>query len=266
MRGDVLENIIDIKNINFRYDKSPVLDGISLGIKPGSFVSIIGPNGSGKTTLLKSISGILSPEDGSVLIRGKDLRKYKKRELARFMAFVPQNTALDFAFSVMDVVLMGRAPFKKAFESETMEDIRIAERVMDMTNLLGLREKKITEISGGERQRTILACALAQTPEIMFLDEPVSSLDIQHQIEVMSILKRLNIKSGMTIVMVLHDLNLAAEYSDVVVLMKDGKLLYNGTPKDVITASNIEGVYNTSIYMTTNPISGNPHIIPVFKT
>lgn len=261
-----MEQVIDIKGIDFRYDEREVLEDISISVKPGSFVSIIGPNGSGKTTLLKCLSGVFTPERGSIKLKGKEIHKYSKRELARFLAYVPQSSSVDFGFSVMDIVLMGRAPYMGPFQSESPEDIRIADEAMNMTNILKLKDKKITEISGGERQRVIIACALAQTPEIILLDEPVSNLDIQHQIEVMGILKRLCIEKAMTVVIVLHDLNLAAEYSDTIMLLKDGKVLCSGVPYEVITEKNIESAYETSIYMTQNPISGNPHIIPILKS
>jgi iron complex transport system ATP-binding protein len=256
---------MEVRNLCFKYEDRNILDGISFGIKPGSFVSIIGPNGSGKTTLLKNMSSVLTPQGGSILLGGKDIRKYRRKELARCMAYVPQSTPMDFGFTVMDVVLMGRSPYISSFKSETLEDIRIAEDAMRMTNMMEFRDKKISQISGGEKQRAIIACALAQTPEIIMLDEPVSSLDIQHQIEVLGILKRLNREKKMTVITVLHDLNLASEYSDILMLLMDGKLMDSGSPARVITGENIRKAYNTDIYMTQNPLTGNPHIIPVYK-
>lgn len=260
-----MKPIIDVRNLEFSYGEKPVLNNINLSIDEGTFVSIIGPNGSGKTTLLKNMSGVLNPVSGNISFKGKEIRKYKKRELARHLAFVSQNTQVDFNFTVMDIVLMGRAPYMGPFESETVKDMEIAEKVMSMTNIYELKNKKITEISGGERQRVIIACALAQTPEVILLDEPVSNLDIQHQVDVLGILKKLNRENNMTVVTVLHDLNLAAEFSDIIMLLKEGKMLYSGTPFEVITVSNIENAYKTSVFMTKNPVSGNPHIIPIFK-
>lgn len=257
--------IIEVKNINFCYGEKPVLKDINFIITKGTFVSIIGPNGSGKTTLLKNISSLLAPSEGLILLEGRNIGKYKKKELARKLAYVPQSITTDFEFSVMDIVLMGRSPYLSTFQSETKEDIELAVEAMRMTNTLELKDKKITEISGGERQRVIIACALAQTPQIILLDEPVSNLDIQHQVEVLSILKKLNREKGMTVVTVLHDLNLAAEYSDSIMLLKDGVLEHYGPPGGVITEDNIKKAYKTQIIMTTNPVSGKPHIIPVSK-
>jgi len=260
-----LNSIIEVKDLCFDYDGVPVLKNVNFNIEDGTFISIIGPNGSGKTTLLKNISSILSPTSGKVDIKGKDVRCYKRRELAKYIAFVPQNTNTDFEFTIMDIVLMGRSPYLGIFQSETEKDIKIATDAMLMTNVLELKDKKITEISGGERQRVIIACALAQTPEIILLDEPVSNLDIQHQVDVLSILKKQNRENNMTVVTVLHDLNLAAEYSDIIMLLKDGRLIKSGTPEDVITLDSIKSAYNADVYMMQNPVSGRPHVIPISK-
>jgi iron complex transport system ATP-binding protein len=243
-----------------------VLNNVSLNVKAGELVSIIGPNGSGKTTLLKCMSGILPPKSGVTALLGKDILSFKKRELAKLMAYVPQNTSIEFGFSVLDIVLMGRSPYLGPFQSETLDDLKIVDEAMEMTNIVHIKDKKVTEISGGERQRVIIASALAQTPKVLLLDEPVSNLDIQHQMEVLGILKRLTEEKMITVVAVLHDLNLAAEYSDTVMLLKDGRVVKSGTPLEVITADNINDAYQTNVYMTKNPVSGNPHIIPIYKS
>lgn len=258
-----MSSIIEVNGLKFSYGQKNILNDMSFEIEKGAFVSIIGPNGSGKTTLLKNMSSVLLPSGGSIILEGRDTRKYKKRELAKLMAFVPQSMSIDFEFPVMDIVLMGRSPYIKPFQSETEKDYEIAVDAMKMTNTEGLMNKKITEISGGELQRVIIACALAQTPKVMLLDEPVSNLDIQHQIDVLCILKKLNRENNMTVVTVLHDLNLASEYSDVVMLIKDGSLVQSGPPRDVITKENIKFAYNAHVYMTQNPVSGKPHIIPL---
>lgn len=261
--GGIMAPVIDVKNITFRYENRTILDNISFSIECGTFFSIIGPNGSGKTTLLKNLSYVLSPESGTIEINGRDLRSYRKRELARNISFVSQNTSVDFEFTVMDVVLMGRAPYLKPFESETAEDVEIASECMKLTGVFDLRDKKITEISGGERQRVQIACALAQQTGILLLDEPVSNLDIQYQVSILGMLKNLSKEKTMTVVTVLHDLNLAAEYSDKIMLMKDGRVLKSGTPSEVLNEQNIKEAYKTSVYITQNPISGKPHIIPI---
>lgn len=258
-----MNEIIEISSLKFCYGKSTVLDDINIKINRGSFVSIIGPNGSGKTTLLKNISGVLYPCFGSIKLFGKDIKSYRKKELAKYMAYVPQGTIIDFEFSVIDVVLMGRSPYIGIFGTETADDIKIAEKSMQMVNISNLKDKKITEISSGERQRVFIACALTQEPKVILLDEPVSNLDIQHQIQVLSLLKNMCIKENMTVITVLHDINLACEYSDSVIILNHGKLEYMGHPDEVITEDNIKNVYDADIYMIKNPVTGKPHIIPM---
>lgn len=260
-----MNTIIDVDGIKFTYGESTVLKDVSFSVERGTFVSIIGPNGSGKTTLLKNMSGVLHPSEGKISIKDKPLSAYRKRELARLMAFVPQSTSIDFGFTVMDIVLMGRAPYLGPFDSESIEDMAIAESAMEKVHIAELRDKKINEISGGEAQRALIACALTQSTEVLLLDEPVSNLDIQHQVEVLDIIKGMCIEKSMTVVAVLHDLNLASEYSDNIILMKDGILENSGKPEDVITEENIKRVYNTNIYMMANPLSGRPYVIPVTR-
>lgn len=255
--------VIDVHNVTFRYENRAILDDINFSIECGTFFSIIGPNGSGKTTLLKNISYILPPEKGTIMINGRDLKSYRKRELARNVAYVSQNTQSDFEFTVMDVVLMGRAPYLKPFESESLKDVEIASECMKLTGVFDLKDKKITEISGGERQRVQISCALAQKAGILLLDEPVSNLDIQYQVSILGMLKTLKEQKAITVVTVLHDLNLAAEYSDEIMLMKDGRVLKSGTPSEVLNEQNIKEAYKTDVYITQNPISGKPHIIPI---
>lgn len=260
-----MDIVLSIKDLYFSYEDQNILSNINIDIEKGKFISIIGPNGSGKTTLLKNISSVLSPDKGKVFFLGKDIQEYRRKQLSKYIAYVPQSSYINFEFTAGDIVLMGRSPFLKPFESEKTEDIKIAENAMKMTNVYEIKDKKITEISGGERQRVMIACALAQTPKVILLDEPVSNLDIQHQIEILSVLKELSKSKEMTVITVLHDLNLSAEYSDLVVLLKEGRIIEYGTPKDVITEENIDKAYNTNVYMTKNPMTGNPHIIPIIK-
>lgn len=254
--------VIEANDLKFNYGKNIILDGINFSIEKGKLVSIIGPNGSGKTTLLRNISGALRPSAGSIKLWNKDITSYKKRELAKHIAYVPQSTMVDFGFTVMDVVLMGRSPYIGRFGSETHRDMEVAKDAMEMLGVLKLKDKKITQISGGERQRVAIACALAQTPEVIMLDEPVSNLDIQYQVQVLNLLKNLCSEKGMTVLVVLHDLNLASEYSDTVILLNSGRIEHMGSPYDVMTVPVIEKAYNTKIYMMTNPISGKPYLMP----
>lgn len=252
-----------VKNLCWSYGEKEVFRDISMNIERNSFYSIIGPNGSGKSTLLKNILKILKPKNGTVYIEDTDLTRLKSREIAKRMSSVPQNTHLDFEFSVLDVVLMGRSPYLRRFQSESMKDVEISKKAMLATNTWELKEKSINEISGGERQRVIVARALAQEADIMLLDEPVSQLDIHHQLELMDTLRTLVDKSGLTVIAVLHDLNLAAQYSDQIILLNEGRIISQGTPEQVLTEVNIETAYNMKVHIMSNPVTGKPHIIPI---
>lgn len=253
--------IIKIKDLQWNYNEKKVLQDINLEIEKGKFYSIIGPNGSGKTTLLKNIARIMEPKRNTVLIDGKDIIGFKNKELARKIASVPQNTEINFEFSSHDVVMMGRTPYLSRFEVEKSTDEAIVKEAMETTNTWELRNKSINELSGGERQRVIIARALAQQPDIVLLDEPVSHLDIHHQVRIMDNIKTLNQNKNFTVIAVLHDLNLAAQYSDTLVLLHQGKVVALGTPEQVITKKNIKEVYDMDVYMMKNPSNNKPHMI-----
>lgn len=253
---------IDIRDLSWQYGNEKILKDLNIKIHKSKFYSIIGPNGSGKTTLIKNISKTLESGIDTIFIDGKDVTKINNKELAQKISVVPQNTEIEFDFSVMDIVLMGRTPYLKKFQNETVDDVNIAKKAMELTNTLKLREKKINQISGGERQRVIIARALTQQTDIVLLDEPISHLDINHQIESLNTLKYLSNK-GTTIITVMHDLNLAAQYSNYLILLKDGKLIALGKPEEVITKENLEKVYNMEICIIKNPVTQKPHVIPV---
>ncbi|WP_051541889.1 ABC transporter ATP-binding protein [Clostridium lundense] len=256
-------NPIIINNLNYNYGETHILNNINIKFKKNKFYSIIGPNGSGKTTLLKNILRTIPVESKSIYIDAKDLTCFKNKELAQKISSVPQNTNIDFQFTVFDIVLMGRTPYLKRFETEGNEDLQIVEESMKMTNTWHLKDKNINELSGGERQRVIIARALAQQCEIILLDEPISNLDIQHQIEILDTIKYLN--RNVTIIAVLHDLNLAAQYSDSLILLNNGKVVSHGTVEEVLTEKNIRNAYNLDTYIIKNPVTGKPHIIPISK-
>ena len=253
---------IEIENLSYSFGDQKVLENIDILIKKNKFYSIIGPNGSGKTTLLKNISKTLEPDINTLFINGIDVAKMKNKQLAKNVSVVPQNTQIDFEFPVIDVVLMGRTPYLGRFEIESQKDFEIAKKAMKTTNTWELRDKKVNQLSGGESQRVVIARAIAQQTGILLLDEPIASLDIHHQIELMDTLKALNEKEGATIVAVMHDLNLAAQYSDFLFLLDKGKLIIAGKPEDVLTIENIKKVYNMEFCMIENPMTGKPYIIP----
>lgn len=253
--------VLKIDDIECSYGAVKVLGGLTFSIDSGSFTGIIGPNGSGKSTLLKSLSRVLKPVKGAVLLDEKNLYSLDTREVAKKMAVVPQETAVNFSFTVKEVVIMGRSPHLGLFQSEGRKDFEVVRQAMELTNTHHLADRLITAISGGERQRVIIAKALAQEPKIILLDEPTSHLDINHQIEILSLLKRLNRENNLTIIAVFHDLNLAAQYCDSLVLMKSGNIFTLGEPEEVLTADSIKEVYGASVLIRKHPVTGHPSII-----
>jgi len=258
-----MKNSISTKSITFKYDESTIVDQISLQVKSGSFLTIIGPNGSGKSTLLKLIAANLTPDEGAILINDRQLSDFKMKDLAKEMAVVPQDTNVSYDFDVFDIVLMGRNPHLKRFQKEGDADFAIVRDAMEQTNTWHLRERKVNGISGGERQRVIIARALAQEPKIILLDEPTSSLDIHHQIEVLELLKRLNQEKEVTIVAVLHDMNLAARYSQEVLLLHDGKIITMGQTEDVMTVENLQKAYKMEMIIQRNIYTNTLEVIPL---
>ncbi len=258
-----MDALLKINNLSGGYHKETIIKDISSEIKKGDFIGIIGPNGSGKTTLLRLISKVLPPQKGNITFEGKDIASMDLKEFAQSVAFVAQDTIVNFSFSVLEIVLMGRIPHLKRLQLETKEDYLIAERSMTMTDTSDLKEKRIDELSSGERQRVIIARALAQEPLLLFLDEPTSHLDIGHQIQILDLLKRLNRQNNLTIVMVLHDLNLASEYCNRLVLLNEGRIFKEGAPLEVLTYQNIEAVYKTVVVVNNNPITYKPYVLLV---
>lgn len=254
-----------VEGLSFGYDLKKILEHIEMSIRKGSFLCLVGPNGSGKSTLLKLITGLLKPEEGVVYLEDRNINRIKSREMAKLVSFVPQNTALEFDFKVADVVLMGRYPYINKLRGETGEDTAKAEMAMEYTNTLHLRDRSFMELSGGERQRVILAQALAQEPEILILDEPVSHLDLQHQVEILNMIKKMCIDSKLTAVTVLHDLNMASAYGDYIVMLKDGRIRFQGTPAETLTVSNIKEIFNTDVYISVSPVGNKPYIYALTK-
>ena len=257
-----MENAIEVCCLDWAYYGEKLFDGLSIKIQKNKFYCIIGPNGSGKTTLIKNIARSLSPGIGKVFISGRDVMGMKHREIAQHIALVPQNSSIEFDYSVMEIVLMGRMPYVKKFQSESPRDMEVTKSSMEDTRIWHLKDKNINRISGGERQRVILARGLAQEADILLLDEPVSQLDIQHQVSFMDLVRRLVNEDGKTAIAVLHDLNLAAAYCDLIILMNRGQVISVGDPAGVLTKETIESVYNIDVAIIENPVNGRPHVIP----
>ncbi len=259
--------IIEAKNIKYRYDHKSgwVLNEFNLSVESGEIVGIIGPNGSGKTTALKLLSKVLRPSRGKVTLMGKDISHMKQRDMAKIVAVVPQGEITAFPFTSREVVLMGRSPHLGFWNMENEHDLRVADNAMALTDTLELADRNIDELSGGERQRVIVARALSQEPQVMLLDEPTSFLDINHQVEIFDLIKRLNGERELTVIIVSHDLNMASEYCDRLILMKNGKSYRDGSPKEVMTEANMRDVYEVNTVVSDNIITGAPHIVPISK-
>jgi iron complex transport system ATP-binding protein len=251
---------LSVENLSFHYPDVPVLRDITFDLPSGDFLSLLGPNGSGKSTLLRLLDRILLPQSGTITLDGRPLNEFSRRELARRIAYVPQDTLWVFPYTVLEVVLMGRSPYvgRSGFENE--QDLEIARDMMRLTDISHLADKLITGISGGERQRVLIARALSQQPRILLLDEPNAHLDISHQIEIFQILREQNEQRNLTIVSVSHDLNLAAAFSRRTLLLADtgnegASVFAIGQPKDVLTRANIEQVYQTPVLVDQLPDS-----------
>lgn len=246
-----------VENVSFSYSPGvPTLRDVSLSINRGEFLGLVGPNGSGKTTLLRLLNRIYIPQSGRVTFDGRDISSYSRADLARQMAFVPQDPGTQFPFSVLEIVLMGRAPHSRGRAFENPHDLDVAWSMLELTDISHLAHQSVTALSGGERQRAFIARALAQQPQVLLLDEPNAHLDIAHQIEIFTIIKKLNIDSGLTVISVSHDLNLAAAYSDRMAMMVSGSMAAAGPPEEVLTESRIQDVFRTPVIVDTHP-SGN---------
>lgn len=248
------------------YGKNRVIQNVSLEVSKGDFLGIIGPNGSGKSTLLKLLTRVLALEEGSIFLDGQNIDQIGLKSLCKKIAFVPQETLVQFPFTVYEIVLMGRIPYLNRWQTETKQDFLIVENALKVTDCFSLRHRQIDELSFGERQRVITAKALAQQPELLLLDEPTSHLDIGHQIQMLNLLKTLNQDKKLTLIMVLHDLNLASEYCNKILLLHEGKVYKEGSSEDVLTYQNIEAVYKTVVVVRKNPISLKPYVVLVSKT
>ena len=257
--------MLSIKNLTCGYDSKFFLHNINFNVQKKEILGIIGPNGSGKTTLLRSLTRILKPKEGSIFLEDKDISYIGLKEFAKIVAIVSQ-ASFTALMSVEEFVLMGRIPYYNKFQIlETKTDFEIARKCMAQTGTLNLKDQLLTEISGGERQLVLIARALAQEPKLLLLDEPTTHLDITHQVEVLDLIKRLNKDFGLTVIMVLHDLNLASEYCHRLVLLNKGKVHKTGTPEEVINYKTIEEIYKTIVVTKRNPISSKPHIFIVPK-
>ncbi len=254
--------ILEVKDLECGYDEFRIKE-VSFRVEEGEFIGIIGPNGSGKTSLLRAVTRILKPDRGEIYLWGKDIRHVSFDEMAKTVAVVSQSPGISH-ITVEDYVLLGRIPHHERFQFlDSHRDLEVAERCMELTETLGFREKYMSELSGGERQLVLVARALVQEPKLILLDEPTTFLDITHQVRLMGLIRRLNRERGLTVIMVLHDLNLAGEYCNRLLLMKEGRLHKKGLADEVLTYETIEEVYETLVVVGKNPVSSRPYIFLV---
>jgi len=254
--------LLAAERVSFAYGPRVVLSEVSLAVAPGELVGVIGPNGCGKTTLVRLLSGVLAPRAGSVRLRGAALGTYRRRELARRLAVVPQDPTLEFPFTALEVVLMGRAPHLPALGFPRAHDLAVARAAMARLEVAGLEDRPLDRLSGGERQRVLLARALAQEPEVLLLDEPTTHLDLRHQAGIYDVVAELRRSRGIAVVSVLHDLNLAALYCDRLVLLAGGRVVCEGSPAEVLTPAVLGAAYATEVYVGTNALTGGPIVLP----
>lgn len=240
-----------VNDIHFSIDEKKILDGISANFEPGKIHGIIGPNGSGKSTLLKNICRIWEPQSGSILINGKDITQIPRKELSTLVTLVPQNTTIGFPLSVFDVVSMGRNPHLERFEGMRQKDREAIERALRQANVYNLKDRNISELSGGEGQLAIIARAIATEASLILLDEPTSELDVNHTLEIVKLLYEFR-EQGKTMLVTIHDLNLARKMCDTITILYHGRLYYSGTPEDAFSGENIRQVFQVNMKKYTH--------------
>jgi iron complex transport system ATP-binding protein len=245
------------------YGDAEILHGLDLTVPPGRITVIVGANACGKSTLLRAMSRLLSPKEGQVLLDGKSVHRTPARELARTLGLLPQSPIAPEGITVADLVSRGRHPHQTLFSRWTKTDDECVAAALDATRTAELAERPVDELSGGQRQRVWIAMALAQQTDILLLDEPTTFLDISHQVEVLDLLTDLNRQRGTTVVMVLHDLNLAARYADYLVAMRDGRVEFTGAPEKVLTQDTVRQVFGLESRIMTDPVSGRPIMLPI---
>jgi len=256
-------SLFELKDVGFRYGPEWVLKNINLTIERGEILGVIGPNGSGKTSLLKILGGHLKPVEGGLRLNSESLSRIPRPLLARQVSMVPQEHPVVFSYTVLEVVLMGRYPYLKGWAFESAEDHRIARSAMARMGVERFSDRLFTELSGGEKQRVIIARALVQQPQILLLDEPATFLDLHHQSQIYSLLGELNRDEKITIVVVSHDLNMASQFCRRLLLLKEGRIAGLGTPWEVLTEKMIDDVYHCRTLIDAHPITGNPRLTMV---
>lgn len=251
---------LEVKDLGYSYREKAVIDGISLSVGEGKIFGILGPNGCGKSTFLKNLNRNLTPHHGCVLVDGENITAMKKKDIARKVSVVPQSNEINFAFTVREIVEMGRMPFQDSFGGMSSEDIAKVEEAIRFTGLENMQDRIISTMSGGERQRAIIARAIAQDPEVLLMDEPTLHLDVNMQFEILDLVRRLCDETGLTVVIVSHDLPMAARYCDSIAMIHDHHILCSGTPEEVLTSENMRIVFNVDADYGIDTFNGRPTV------
>jgi iron complex transport system ATP-binding protein len=254
---------LNLQENSLSYKNNKVVDTVSFTVEAGEFFMILGPNGAGKSSLLKIIAGIEEPQAGQIEILGRPKKKYSPRDLAKVVALVAQQAPMDFPFSVAETVLMGRSPHLGLLGIEGERDYTLAAEAMAFTGVDQFADRRLDQLSGGERQRVMIARAICQEPKIILLDEPTTALDPAHQLKIMDLMERFRREKEITLIMVSHDLNLAALYSDRLLLMKNGRVVVIGTPAEVFTHEYMEKSYECALLIDENPVGKVPRVMPI---
>ncbi|MGD2099732.1 MAG: ABC transporter ATP-binding protein [Desulfobacterales bacterium] len=249
-----------VNSLSYAYGSQRVLQDLCFSIPRGQIFTIIGPNGAGKTTLIKLMAGIIKHQSGQIDVMQKPIGSYSQKRLAQVLAYVPQGLPVGFPFTVEETVLLGRAPHQKVLGLASEEDLEIVQQTMTFTEVDRLARRKLDQLSGGEQQRVLIARALCQQPQVILLDEPTASLDLSHQIRIMDLMEKLKAEKGVTVVMVSHDVNLAAMYGDQVLLLKTGQIVCLGTPHAVLNFETLENTYNCKLLVDSSPLGNLPRV------
>lgn len=255
-----------VDNLTLAYGKKPVVEQVGFAVQKGQFVAVLGPNGSGKSTLLRALCRLHMPQAGSICFAGRNLQDWRQQELAQQMAFVRQSSSAAFDFTVEELVMFGRMPYLRRFQAESEHDYAIVERYLRLTGLWEMRRRGLHSLSGGEQQRVFVSQALVQEPSILLLDEPTNHLDINHQLELLDLIAALNREQEITVIVVLHDLNLAALYAERLLVLKEGRLVADGSPSEVLQADSVQQIYGCAVSVLPHPVTERPQVLLLPQT
>lgn len=253
-----------VERFSFSYNRKRIIDDISLSVKKGEYVSIIGPNGAGKSTLIKCFNRILRDGNGTIEIFGQEIKRFPQKILGQLIGYVPQSSEHSFSYTVREFVTMGRYPYLNPFTKISNNDKKVVDNVIEMTALEAFAERSFQHLSGGEKQKVYIAACLAQQPKILLLDEPTNHLDPRHQLDIQKTISDISKKLGITILHITHDLNQSVYWSQKIIALKEGKIVCEGPPHHVITASTLKKVFDTDFHILSDPLTKRKIVVPIY--